>query len=307
VSGGLNVDDVFAPTGFHASPDAPRIVVIEDKVVNVKEAEGLEISSETEDGTVRAELRVLPGYEFEEPVHFCVGIPWERGVQRIITRIIVEEGASISLMSHCSFPRAEDVLHEMEAEIILHKDSSLKVTDVHYHGENGVRLRAVYDVDVGPGAEYDSSFKITRGRIGEMEWISRMRVDEGGVVRADAAMKAVDEDVVDVEEVVRLVGENARASLEFKAAAIDGAEVNVVGEISGEADGVRGHVECSEIIKGDGRVSSVPKLRVSHPGARLTHEAALGTIERKEVETLMARGLTEEEAVDLLVEAMLRG
>jgi uncharacterized protein len=40
--------------------------------------------------------------------------------------------------------------------------------------------------------------------------------------------------------------------------------------------------------------------------AKLTHEAAIGSVDKKQVETLLARGLTEEEAVDAVVKGMLR-
>ena len=40
--------------------------------------------------------------------------------------------------------------------------------------------------------------------------------------------------------------------------------------------------------------------------AKLTHEAAIGSVDKKQVETLMARGLTEDEAVDIVVKGMLR-
>jgi hypothetical protein len=40
--------------------------------------------------------------------------------------------------------------------------------------------------------------------------------------------------------------------------------------------------------------------------AKLTHEAAIGSVDKKQIETLMARGLTEDEAVDVAVKGMLR-
>ncbi|WP_088336241.1 SufD family Fe-S cluster assembly protein [Methanopyrus sp. KOL6] len=305
--GGVSPKEVFKPTGYHAGPDTPRIVIIENKVVNVQGAEGLELNAEEEDDTVVAELVVKEGYEFDEPIHMCVGVPWPEGVQRIVTRLIVEPEAKIRLMSHCSFPRARDVVHEMEAEFEIGECADVKVTDVHYHGEGGVRLKAEYDVSVGPEASFTTEFKLTEGRVGELEWGMDAHVEERATVEGVARLRAVEEDHVRAVESVRLIGEDARTLLDFKAAAIDGAFIELVGEISGEADGARGHVECSEIIKGGGKVVSVPKLRVVHPGARLTHEAALGTVEKKEVETLMSRGLSEEEAVELLVNAMLRG
>jgi hypothetical protein len=40
--------------------------------------------------------------------------------------------------------------------------------------------------------------------------------------------------------------------------------------------------------------------------ARVTHEAAIGSVDKTELETLMARGLTEDEAVDVIIRGMLR-
>jgi Fe-S cluster assembly scaffold protein SufB len=40
--------------------------------------------------------------------------------------------------------------------------------------------------------------------------------------------------------------------------------------------------------------------------AKLTHEAAIGSVDKKQIETLMARGLMEDEAVDVVVKGMLR-
>jgi Fe-S cluster assembly scaffold protein SufB len=40
--------------------------------------------------------------------------------------------------------------------------------------------------------------------------------------------------------------------------------------------------------------------------AQVTHEAAIGTVNRKELESLLARGLDEDEAVDLIIRGMIR-
>jgi uncharacterized protein len=45
---------------------------------------------------------------------------------------------------------------------------------------------------------------------------------------------------------------------------------------------------------------------VRHDQAQVTHEAAIGTVNRKELESLLARGLDEDEAVDLIIRGMIR-
>ena len=41
-------------------------------------------------------------------------------------------------------------------------------------------------------------------------------------------------------------------------------------------------------------------------GTDVTHEAAIGSIDRKQTETLMAKGLDEDEAVDVIVRGILK-
>jgi hypothetical protein len=70
--------------------------------------------------------------------------------------------------------------------------------------------------------------------------------------------------------------------------------------------GARGHVDCLEIVRGRARASAVPEVRITHPEAKVMHEAAIGSVDERQLETLMARGLAPEQAVDLIILGMLR-
>jgi Fe-S cluster assembly scaffold protein SufB len=65
-------------------------------------------------------------------------------------------------------------------------------------------------------------------------------------------------------------------------------------------------MDCMEIVKDRARAQSIPIVKVSHPLAKITHEAAIGTVDKKQMETLMAHGLSPEKAVDVIVSSMLR-
>jgi hypothetical protein len=66
-------------------------------------------------------------------------------------------------------------------------------------------------------------------------------------------------------------------------------------------------MDCTEIVRGRAEARNVPIVVVRDDRARVTHEAAIGSVGKKELETLMARGLDEEEAVDVIIRGMLRG
>ena len=75
--------------------------------------------------------------------------------------------------------------------------------------------------------------------------------------------------------------------------------------LNASAADARGHVDSKEIVQDQATASAVPVVNVSHPRAHVTHEAAIGSVDSKQLETLMARGLSEDEAVDLIIEGML--
>ncbi|MCX7680481.1 MAG: SufD family Fe-S cluster assembly protein, partial [Anaerolineae bacterium] len=67
-----------------------------------------------------------------------------------------------------------------------------------------------------------------------------------------------------------------------------------------------GHMDCTEIVRDAAVARNIPTVVVRNDRARVTHEAAIGSVGRKELETLMARGLSEDEAVDIIIRGMLR-
>ena len=61
-----------------------------------------------------------------------------------------------------------------------------------------------------------------------------------------------------------------------------------------------------EIVKDKAVATAIPIVKVRNPLAKVTHEAAIGSVDKKQLETLMAHGLTPEEAVDVIVKGILR-
>jgi Fe-S cluster assembly scaffold protein SufB len=67
-----------------------------------------------------------------------------------------------------------------------------------------------------------------------------------------------------------------------------------------------GHVECDAILMDNARIRSIPELQAEKADAVLTHEAAIGKIAGEQLVKLMSLGLTEEEAVNTILEGFLR-
>jgi len=85
-----------------------------------------------------------------------------------------------------------------------------------------------------------------------------------------------------------------------------GGEIIARGYIEGNAPEVKGHLECRGLILDEkGSIHAIPELEGNLAGIDLSHEAAVGKIAEEEVEYLMARGLTRNEATATIVRGFL--
>ena len=114
-------------------------------------------------------------------------------------------------------------------------------------------------------------------------------------------------DRISLREVAHLDGAGARGVLLSRIAVRERAEAEVYNELSAGAPGARGHVDCKEIVQDRAVARATPVVSVSHPEAHVTHEAAIGSVDSKQLQTLMARGMSPEQAVDLIIQGLLRG
>jgi len=116
-----------------------------------------------------------------------------------------------------------------------------------------------------------------------------------------------EDDYLEIDEELYLNGEGSSGIAKTTVFATDRSRAKIINKAYGNAPFSRGHIECNEIIKGDSvEVGTVPELYVTNEKAELTHEASIGRVNVKQMETLMSKGLSEEEATDMIVRGMLR-
>jgi Fe-S cluster assembly scaffold protein SufB len=110
---------------------------------------------------------------------------------------------------------------------------------------------------------------------------------------------------LDVGSRVVLQGEDSKAEIIARSLTRGGRIVNR-GHLVGEQVGVKGHLECQGLmLSPEGVIYAVPELEARVDGVDLSHEAAVGKIAQEEIEYLMARGFSEEEATAMIVRGFL--
>lgn len=284
-----------------------HLVVHKNRVFGSQAVEGLILKPrETETG-IDVDLSVEKGKKIEYPVHLCFGILPKEGEQTINIRAKVEDGAGVKILAHCVFPNAVKVVHRMAAEIEIGDHAYYEYNEVHFHGEGGgVEVIPQAKIKVGKNSRLATNFSLLKGRVGIFDLDYESEIQEDSVLEMTAKIFGYGDDRIKIREAGRLLGKGSRGLLKSRIAVKDHAQSEVINELTASAPEARGHVDCVEVIQGNAQARAVPIVNVTHELAKVTHEAAIGRVEEKQVETLMSRGLKEEEAVDLVIKGMLK-
>ncbi len=294
-------EELFKKNKFNLLVDRNRVVVrypapgVRSEVV------------ETPTG-VKTKVYVEPGTKLEEPVTLCFGAAEATEVQTTEGEIVVGEGADVKFRVYGAMAEGIKLKHKNKLKVRVERNARFEFLDLHYNGEETfVELETETEAYVGENAYFRSLFKQTKGRAGKVRIVLKAEVGRKGVAVFETKMIGKKDDEIYVEDVIHLNGEEARGISKSRIIAVDKTKATFVGETYGNAPKCRGHIDCSEVIRGkEVTVKAVPVVVVNDETAKVTHEAAIGSIDKKQLETLMARGLTEDEAVDVIVQGMLR-
>jgi Fe-S cluster assembly scaffold protein SufB len=288
--------------------DVARLVIHENRVLGSEGISGLKIDTREIPNGVYVTITVEEGAKIKKPVHLCFGVLPEEGLQDIIMKVDAQEGSEVGVVAHCIFPNAVRVVHKMDADIRIGKNARFDYKETHYHGETGgieVIPKAV--VRVEKGGTWHSSMSLSEGRVGRLDYDFEVFCLEEAVAELVVKAYGRGDDDIKILEKIHLDGRGARGMAKSRLVLSDKARAEVRGETYGNAPEARGHVDCIELVNGREAVAvAIPIVSVTDDRAKVTHEAAIGSIDKRQVETLMARGLNEDEAVDVIVKGILK-
>jgi len=285
-----------------------NLVIHENKVLSVQEADGIKVETKETESGVSIHFLVEEGAKIEYPVHLCFGVLPEEGLQEIMLRVEAQNNSAVNVIAHCIFPNAVDVIHKMDADIKIGDNAKFSYRETHYHGEiGGIKVIPKAKIVVGKGAVWESTFSLIQGSVGLLDYDFEIFGDEKSTNELLVKVFGKKEDDISIVEKIHLNGQGARGLAKSRLVLNDNAKAMVRGETYGNAPFARGHVDCLEIVNGDGVIArAIPVVYVNDKQAKVTHEAAIGSVDKKQMQTLMARGLSEEEAVDIIVKGILR-
>ncbi len=245
------------------------------------------------------------GARLETPIYACMVIASHGYPQMIHNVIVVEEGGEATVITGCAAaPRASRALHIGVTEIHLAENARLNYVMIHsWNSDTHVRPRTA--ARLARGARL-VSYYVAHGPVASLQQYPRILVgEEAGAVSASTIL-ATSNSLYDVGAEAVLEGRGASAEIRSRIVARDSARVTARSRIRALAESVRGYTECAGLqLSREAGIHAVPELESRATSAELGHEASIGSIPREEIDYLLTRGFTEEEAVRLILQEFL--
>ena len=290
------------------SEEVASLVVHESRVLSANQVEGISLKSEQKEKGVAVELTVEEGKKIKYPVHLCFGILPKEGLQEIDLKVNVHDYGEVSIIAHCIFPNAVNIIHKMDADIKIGNNAKFYYNETHYHGDfGGIQVIPKAKMEVGEKSVYQNTFSLIEGRVGKLDINYEVTCAAWSVVEIVAKVYGKEDDVIKIFDRINLNGEGARSLVKTRVVPTDRSWSEVIGETYANAAYTRGHMDCMEVVIGEQAIArAIPLLMATNDKAKVTHEAAIGSSDKKQMQTLMARGLEEDQAVDVIVKGILR-
>jgi Fe-S cluster assembly protein SufB len=250
---------------------------------------------------------VPKGVEVPLPLQAYFRINGENTGQFERTLIVVDEGASVHYIEGCTAPiYATDSLHAAVVEVIALPKSKVRYTTIQNWSNdvyNLVTKRAhahenstVEWIDANTGSRLTMKYPsiYLRGEGATADIISVAVAGAGQ--HQDTGAKAIH------------LAPNTKSRIVSKSVSKDGGRATYRGNlrVAPGATNVVASVRCDALMLDDqSRSDTYPYIDIQEDDTTMTHEATVGKISADQVFYLMSRGLTENEAQNLIVQGFL--
>ncbi len=250
-------------------------------------------------------LRALPGVKAEFPLQACLYLSRDGLAQNVHNIVIAEEGSELHIITGCTTAQhVKSGLHVGVSEFYIKKNAKVTFTMIHNWAED-VAVRPRTGTIVEENGVFMSNYVCMRPVKTLQMYPTTRCVGENATVRYNTILSAPEGSNMDVGSRVFLTAKGSRAEVVARTITRGGAIISR-GTLIGEAPGIKAHLECRGLILSDrGSILAIPELDGRVSGVDMSHEAAVGKIAEEEIQYLMARGLTGDEATAAIVRGFL--
>ncbi|GEM03848.1 FeS cluster assembly protein SufB [Halolactibacillus miurensis] len=248
-------------------------------------------------------IYVPKGVKADTPLQAYFRINSENMGQFERTLIIVDEGASVHYVEGCTAPVfTTNSLHSAVVEIYVKKDAYCRYTTIQNWANNVYNLvtkRATCDAN--------ATMEWVDGNIGSkltMKYPAVLLKGEGARGMTLSIALAGKGQVQDAGAKMIHLAPNTSSTIVSKSISKHGGKVSYRGIVhfGRKADGARSNIECDTLIMDNKSTSdTIPYNEILNDNISLEHEAKVSKVSEEQLFYLMSRGISEQEATEMIV------
>jgi Fe-S cluster assembly protein SufB len=232
------------------------------------------------------------------------------------TLIIADEGSYVSYLEGCTAPmRDENQLHAAVVELVTHDDAEIKYSTVQnwYPGDAEGR-GGIYNFVTKRGHCRGCNSKISWTQIetgSAITWKYPSCILEGDNSTGEFYSVAITNNRQQADTGTKMIhlGKNTSSTIIAKGIAAGRSDSTYRGlvKVLSKASGARNYTQCDSLLIGDQcGAHTVPYIESANPTATVEHEATTAKINEDQLFYCLQRGLSEEQAVALIVNGFCR-
>ncbi len=252
-------------------------------------------------------IYVPPGVEVEMPLQAYFRINSESAGQFERTLIIADEGSKVHYIEGCSAPvYTKDSLHSAVVEIVVKPNARVTYTTIQNWSPNVYNL-----VTKRSRVEAGGHMEWIDGNIGSkltMKYPAVYLVGEGATGEVLSVAYAGEGQHQDAGAKMVHAAPNTTSKIVSKSISKDGGITTYRGlvRVDEGATGAKSHVECDALILDEDSVSkTLPYMEIGERDAQIGHEATVSKIADEQIFYLTSRGLSEEQAMGMVVNGFI--
>ena len=223
------------------------------------------------------------------------------------TLIIIDEGAEAHYIVGCTAPTySDDMLHSAVVEVFVKKNARFRYTTIQNWSDNVYNLvtKRAYVEENGIMEWIDGNL----GSKANMKYPSCILAENGAHGEVLSIAYAGPNQVQDAGAKIFHLASNTTSKIVSKSVSSGGGNSTYRGliQVSKNAKNARTRIECDALILDEKSISNTfPTMKINNNTAIVEHEASAGKISEEKMFYLQSRGLSEEEAMTLVVSGFI--
>ena len=286
-----------------------------DNVIKVMKLEGVEILTIEDaykkyDWVKKYIRKPLSGYFMriegvqKAPISTCFLIERPNIRQNLTNLIVLEKGAKVLFRTLCASALTNiSSVHTDYTKLIMKENSEMTIEHIHRWGNRSFVAMSL-DADLEKNAKLNYTYRSLESPR-ELYSFTKGKCHENATANVVVATLAEKSKII-MNENFWLQEDNASAIVKLRVVGKEKGFVKATSRVVAEGTNTKGHLDCQGLmVADDTELDLVPELNSKNRTAMLTHEASIGRITDDVLTYLKARGLTENEAIDLIVSGFL--